>query len=447
MSPLGWKDLAGLRVGIYGVGIEGTASLRKCEELGVSPVVVDDRPSADFMAQFGVEVLQTDSGGLDALQGCDVVVKAPGISKYAPPILALEQAGVQVTGGIALWFHDATPERVLCVTGTKGKSTTTKLAGHFLEAAGLKTFIGGNLGVLPYDPTVGVGFDYWVLEVASYQTPHFETAPPVVAVTSLGEDHLPWHRNDAQLYYRNKLSICRRPGSRITVVNGDSALLRKNRDLLGPEVDWVTVADAEPWLDKLPLPGEHNRRNALIAATALRHMGVEAASDFDFLAGAAENFVGLESRLSVVATFDGVTFVDDSLATNTVATLAAVDSFPGRRIALLVGGQSRGIDYEPLAIGLKTREGGELFVVTMPDNGPEIAEVLASCSAGRPVRVENAAGLDEAVSVAFSWARPDGVVLLSPAAASFGRFANYRERSKAFRVAVSSCRDTASGEP
>ncbi len=440
MAPLGWKDLVGARVGIYGAGVEGTANFLKCGHLGISPVVVDDRPLPDFEKRYGVEVLKTDSGGLDALRGCDVVVKAPGISLYAPAIVALDEAGVRVLGGLALWFHEAPAERVLCVTGTKGKSTTTNLAGHLLRAAGFKTFVGGNLGVLPYDPSVGADFDYWAVEVASFQTPHFEIAPPVVAVTSLGEDHLPWHQGDPELYYRNKLSICRRPGACVTVANGDSTVLREHRGLLGPDVDWVTTGDFEPWLDQLSVPGRHNKRNALIAATALRHMGIDAASDSEFLREAATTYVGLESRLCVVDTFDGVTFVDDSLATNTVATLAAVESFPGRRIALLVGGQSRGIDYSPLAAGLRTRDDGELLIVTMPDNGAEIADAIAKLDAGSPVRVEAAEDLHHAVSIGFSWARPDGVVLLSPAAASFGHFANYRERSAAFRAAVSMCR-------
>ena len=148
---------------------------------------------------------------------------------------------------------------------------------------------------------------------------------------------------------------------------------------------------------------------------------------------AAAGYHPLPSRLAPIATVAGVTFVDDSLSTNVLPTLAALDAFPGRKIVLIVGGHDRGIDYAPLAAAVQTRD-APTFVLTLPDSGPRIRAEIERAAGS--VSVTDCPGLDEAVAAGFGWARPDGVVLLSPAAPSFGRFRDYRDRSEAFAQAV-----------
>ena len=165
-------------------------------------------------------------------------------------------------------------------------------------------------------------------------------------MTSLHPDHLPWHQG-VENYYRDKLSACSQPGADLTVANGDSGLLRDRVALLGPRVEWVH-ADDDPdadWMAPLGLLGAHSRRNALIARACLRALGVPQAGDDAALRDAAAGFQPLSSRLQAIGTVAGVTFVDDSLSTNVLPTLAALDAFPGRRVALIAGGQDRGIDY------------------------------------------------------------------------------------------------------
>ncbi|HXL94425.1 MAG TPA: UDP-N-acetylmuramoyl-L-alanine--D-glutamate ligase [Streptosporangiaceae bacterium] len=421
---ISWDDLRGKRVGVWGLGREGQANLRKLGTLGVEPVPVDDQP-----AQPGV--LATADGGLDALKQCDVVVKTPGISRYRSEVAELEANGVTVTGGLGLWLAGADRSRVVCVTGTKGKSTTTSVIGHLLTGLGYRCLAGGNIGVSPYDPD-DPSYDYWVIEVSSYQATDLRCAPPVVAVTSLHPDHLDWHGGVEQ-YYRDKLSLCTRPGAELTVANGDSDLLRARRDLLAPEVAWVSAEDdpGATWMAPLGLRGQHNRRNALIARRCLAALGIDAAHDDAAMRAAAVGYQPLPSRLTTVGTAGGVTFVDDSLSTNVLPTLAAVDAFPGERIALIVGGHDRGIDYAPLAAGILARKEPTL-VLCIPDSGPRIH---AAFPAGRP-DVVDCASLADAVSVGFRWARPAGVVLLSPAAPSFGQFRDYRDRGEAFTRSV-----------
>jgi UDP-N-acetylmuramoylalanine--D-glutamate ligase len=441
---LSWSDLPGARVGVWGLGREGHANLRKLLALGVEPALVDDHPPAEA---DGRTVLATGEGGLAALERCDVVVKTPGLSRYRPEVARLSGLGIPVVGGLGLWLAETDSRRVLCVTGTKGKSTTSSVTGHLLSGLGYRCMVGGNIGVLPYDPAESGDFDYWVIEVSSYQATDLPCSPPVVAVASLHPDHLDWHGGLDQ-YYRDKLSACSQPGAELTVANGDSDLLRELAGLLGPRVEWVS-ADDDPgadWLEPLGLPGRHNRRNALIARRCLVALGVPGADDDARLRAAAAGYRALPSRLASIGTVGGVTFVDDSLATNVLPTLAALDSFPGRRIALIVGGHDRGIDYAPLAAGVMARQAPTL-VLTLPDSGPRIrAEIEAAAStapqASAPPSASGFAGvtdcsdLDAAVAAGFRWARPDGVVLLSPAAPSFGRFRDYRDRGEAFARAM-----------
>ena len=187
------------------------------------------------------------------------------------------------------------------------------------------------------------------------------------------------------------------------------------------------------------------------------------AADEDAVVRAAEGFGGLPSRLRPIGTVDGVVFVDDSLSTNVLPTLAALDSFGGRRVALLVGGHDRGIDYRPLADGLVGRAAPTL-VVTLPASGPRIHAAIDAAGGGGGVdhdpdpdpdpdsgadgvpaeassrlTVVDTDDLSTATRLAFDWARPDGVVLLSPAAPSFGQFRDYAERAAAFADAMRSC--------
>jgi len=453
-AKLSWSDLAGAKVGIWGLGREGHANLRKLGSLGVEPILVDDHPPAN---PDGRPVLATSEGGLAALEQCDVVVKTPGLSRYRPEVARLSGLGIPVVGGLGLWLAEADLRRVLCVTGTKGKSTTSSVAGHLLAHLGYRCMVGGNIGASPYDPAEDSGsgdFDYWVIEVSSYQATDLPYSPPVVAVTSLHPDHLDWHGGVEQ-YYRDKLSACSQPGAELTVANADSDLLTERMALLGPRVEWVS-ADDDPgadWMEPLWLPGRHNRRNALIARRSLVAMGVPGAADDARLRAAAAGYQPLPSRLTSIGTVSGVTFVDDSLSTNVLPTLAALDSFPGRRIALIVGGHDRGIDYAPLAVGIVARP-APTYVLTLPDNGPRIRAEIDQAALGHQAALDQAArklapdqappfagvtdcpDLESAVAAAYRWAKPDGVVLLSPAAPSFGQFRDYRDRGEAFARAM-----------
>ena len=392
-------------------------------------------------------MLNTADGGLDALARCAVVIKTPGISPYGPQADQLRAAGVTLVGGLGLWLNEADLDRVVCVTGTKGKSTTSSVIGHLLRGLGRKAMVGGNFGAAPYDPDQAGDYDYWVIEVSSYTATDLAVTPPVTAVTSLHPDHLPWH-GDVERYYRDKLSATSQPGAephrrqrrqRAAPRAGRPArprgrvghrVRRPRRDLDGP-----------PGPARQAQPPQRADRPAV-----LRALG-PAAADQDLVRQAADDAgarapppasAPLPSRLTPIGAVDGVTFIDDSLSTNVLPTLAALDSFPARRVALIVGGQDRGIDYAPLAEAVRGEE--PTLVLTLPDSGPRISAAFAATRAPAGRRASDIDGLPRPGGRrrrrASRWARPDGIVLLSPAAPSFGHFRDYRDRGDHFAAAM-----------
>ncbi len=206
------------------------------------------------------------------------------------------------------------------------------------------------------------------------------------------------------------------------------------------------------WSDELGLRGRHNARNATLARQILQALEIPGADDDARLREATVGFSGLPSRCRSVGTIGPVEFVDDSLSTNVLPTEAALDAFDQVPVALLVGGHDRGVDYAPLGQAV-ARRARPTLVVTMPDNGPRIGDAVRA--AAPTAEVIDAPSLEEAVAAAYRWAleaeanargdRPPGstegkaVVLLSPAAPSFGRFSDYRERAAAFTDAAGRC--------
>jgi UDP-N-acetylmuramoylalanine--D-glutamate ligase len=438
-APISWSELADAAVGVWGLGVEGRASIRKLQALGVTPVLVDDAPSEE--SHDGLPVLATGRGGLEALSHCDVVVKGPGISRYRPEIENLDQSGTVVRGGLGLWLEDADRSRIACITGTKGKSTTTALCVHLLNGLGHVARAGGNIGQPPWDPQTAEGTvpDFWIIETSSFQVPDVTTAPAVVAVTSLSPDHLDWH-GSVERYYADKLALCTKPGVELALAQGADPQLRQQEKALGPHLRWVEdrAGDIALW-QALDLPGRHNAQNASIARAVLLAFGVADADDDERLVEAAQGFPGLPSRCQSIGHVDGIEFVDDSLSTNVLPAQAALAAFADRPVALLVGGQDRGVDYSALGVTVAQRSQPTL-VVTLPDNGPRIGAAIAE-QARSDVRIHDATDLDDAVALAFEWSPRGAVILLSPAAPSFGHYADYRDRAQAFAAAAARCGD------
>ncbi|HEV8566811.1 MAG TPA: UDP-N-acetylmuramoyl-L-alanine--D-glutamate ligase [Actinoplanes sp.] len=442
-------DLRDKSVAVWGTGREGRAAVTAIAAHGPSRLLaVND--SANFLSvpwEGELAALAPLAGGdhaFGALVAADVVVRSPGVPQTHPWMAELRKRGVTITGGSALWMADHA-DRTVGVTGSKGKSTTAALISHLLAAVGRANVFGGNIGVPLLDLPVA---ELYVLELSSYQCSDLTDSPRVAVVTALFPEHLDAHGGERE-YYRDKLNLLAY-GPELIVVNGaDERLmgeLSNARDAQGwgpvavgtedsrfriePD-DWVYASDTRLFRrDTLRLRGKHNGRNLCVALAVLDGMGVDVVDQRSVLEQAVAAFEGLPHRLAEIEDPSGLTFVDDTLSTSPYSAMHAIDAYEGRPLTVLVGGTDRGLDYAPLRRHLQDRE---ITVIGLPDSGPRILAELA----GLPgVRAENAEDLPAAVRLARKLTPPGGVVLLSPAAPSYGRFRNFEHRSEVFAQAV-----------
>lgn len=444
------SDLRGRSVAVWGTGREGRAAVTAIAAHGPAELVaVDD--SANFLSLpwdgplAEAAPLVTGEEAFARLAAADVVVRSPGVPQTHPWLVELRRQGVTITQGTALWMADHA-DRTVGVTGSKGKSTTSSLISHLLNAVDRPNVFGGNIGV----PTLDLPeADLYVLELSSYQCSDLTDSPRVAVVTALFPEHLDAHGGEAE-YYRDKLNLLAY-GPRTVVVNGNDPRLALElgdraavRAGLSDTAHVATGADGTPWFHLrdqplfpravLPLVGRHNEGNLCVALAVLDALGVDVVARKDTLAVAVAGFQGLAHRLTEIVDPSGLTFVDDTLATSPYAAMHAIDAYEGRPLTVIVGGADRGLDYGPLREHLAERE---ITVIGIPDSGPRIVEALA----GLPkVRTETVDELVDAVRLARELTPVGGVVLLSPAAPSYGRFRNFEHRSEVFAEAV---RDTA----
>jgi UDP-N-acetylmuramoyl-L-alanine---L-glutamate ligase len=428
-------DLAGRRLAIWGFGREGHAVIRALRlRLPAQPLTLFCSGAEVDAARAFDAALEIIAGEPDAaaLGQFDVVVKSPGISAYKPALLAAQAQGTQVTSGTALWFGENPDARVIAITGTKGKSTTSAMTAHLARSLGVRTALAGNIG-LPLLELLGQQADLWVIELSSFQTG--EAGPLELGViTSLYEEHLDWH-GSRERYVADKLKLA--DASRRLLVNAlQPALLQRTQQhpqrLLFGQPDGWHVADGfirrdtrEVFpIDQLTAPGLHNALNACAALAALEAIGMDALA----AAPALAHFRPLPHRLQSLGEHDGWHWVNDSISTTPLATLAALESLHGRMVTVLVGGHDRGLDWTPFVEAMRNAPANA--VVCMGSNGGRIEAALRAAEAACPIT--RVADLPSAVAEAKARTPHGGVILLSPGAPSFDQFKDYAERGRRF---------------
>lgn len=455
------SELEHKRVAIWGYGREGRAALAALRwRLPRAPLalICSESEAAEAM-ELGDPALYiyTEEVTADLLARFQVVIKSPGVSPYLAPAPEAAARGVQFVSGTALWFAENADASTICVTGTKGKSTTTALIAHLLRASGARTALVGNIGVpllelLDVDPPP----DAWAIELSSYQT-RDAVAPEVAVVLNLFPEHLDWHVGEER-YLADKLALITAARPRNVVLNAADARLaafgrspalaavgsehsaRFSDMAPGAKVHWFNsregwhvrgsmlhrgeqaILDCAP----LPLPGAHNRGNLCAALAAIEALGLEAAP----LAHHAATFRPLPHRLQSIGVKDGREYVNDSISTTPHASLAALDCYAWRRVAILVGGYDRGLDWSVFFERMNREP--PLAVIAMGQNGARIAEGLRPAARGGRFVLHEAAELADAVRLAEHAVGADGVVLMSPGAPSFPRYRDYVERGRHF---------------
>jgi UDP-N-acetylmuramoylalanine--D-glutamate ligase len=444
-------DVRGQRVVVVGAGRSGAAVAELLVAHGARVTLTDTRTELDEAPALQSRGIALELGGhrTETLIAADLVVLSPGVPPRQPAIDAARSAGVPVTGELELasrWLRG----RIVAITGTKGKSTTTTLTGRMLEEGGRRTRVGGNIGLAlsaqVHDSTPDT---IHVVEVSSFQLETTETFHPwIAALLNFSPDHLDRHASVDEYAAAKSRIFVNQTADDWAVVNADdpAALalaadapapefrFSLEGDLRGPREGVVIAGDlivhrtSEGDVPLVPLAsirliGRHLLSDVLAAASIARLAGVAP----EAMAHAVEGFTGLEHALEPAGEIRGVRFVNDSKATNVAAARLAIESFD-RGVVAIIGGRFKGGDLRDLREPLSARADG---VVAIGEAAGLVADALAGA-----VAVRRAASLADAVGAAFGMASRGGTVLLAPACASFDMFRDYAERGRAFKREV-----------
>jgi UDP-N-acetylmuramoylalanine--D-glutamate ligase len=441
-------SVEGKRVTVAGAARSGLAAAALLARRGARVTLSDTRSDVPETAPLKAIGVGLELGGheVKTFADADLVVLSPGVPPDQDAITEARRRGVPVIGELELasrWLKG----RVIAITGTKGKSTTTELTGRMLEASGRTVSVGGNIGApLSAQVDQSTPDTLHVVETSSFQLEQIETFHPWIAVMlNISPDHLDRHP-DFETYRAAKSRIFenQQPGD-WAVVNADDPIVlesarggrgtvrtfaRQSASGEGTRIEQGWIVDRQGGrterlipLDAVHLVGPHLVDDVMAAATVSRIAGVAPAA----MTAAVDAFEGLEHAMERVADIGGVAFINDSKATNVEAARRSVESFE-RGLVPIMGGRFKGGDLRLLRDPLRARAKA---VVTIGEARPLFAAALEGA-----VAVREAETLDEAVNVAFSLAEPGGAVLLAPACASFDMFRDYAERGRRFKEAV-----------
>jgi len=449
-GEIGLMELNNKRVLVVGLGKSGVASALFLKAHGAR-VTVSDTKSGDelrneipVLLDHGITV-ETGGHGERTFRGQDLIVVSPGVPVDAPPLVQARAMGEAVIGEIELAARFL-PGRIVAITGSNGKTTTTALTGEILTAGGLPTLVGGNIGT----PAISLAErarpeTVIVLEVSSFQLETIQTFRPRVAIVlNVTPDHLDRH-GTLEAYVDAKARIFENQQSEdFAVLNEDDPTCVAMAERTRAQVFWFSrqkevkqgawVRDGNILLrdgsgqreimqvSEVPLKGAHNLENVLATVCAAALMGCAP----EKIRQAVREFKAVEHRLEFVATIRGVDYYNDSKATNVDATIKALESFPAN-IHLILGGKDKGSDYTVLNNLLRQR------VKRVYTIGAAAAKIESQV---KGVEVVHAETLENAIRKANAVAQPGDVVLLAPACASFDQFKNYEQRGQVFKEIV-----------
>ena len=444
-----FSTLCGKRIAVLGLGVSNRPLVRLLLSYGCTVTGCDQTPREKLDA----EVLELEKQGCELRLGegylegltADLVFRTPGMHPANPALEQLRAAGAEITSEMEVFF-ELCPCKIIGVTGSDGKTTTTTLIAEMLKAAGKTVWLGGNIGtpLLPVcdqmQPT-----DVAVVELSSFQLMDMKRSAHIAVVTNLAPNHLDVHK-DMDEYVEAKKNIFRFQSAEDTLIlNADNGITagfcgnggarffaRLGKTDSGVCLDGDMICrDGKPVLDKkdILLPGEHNVENYMAAILA-----VEGLVEDETVRQVAKTFGGVEHRIELVRVKDGVKFYNDSIASSPSRTIAGLKSFSDK-VLLIAGGYDKHIPYDVL--------GPEIcgHVKTLFVNGATGAQIRAAVenapqySPGCP-EIVDCADFTDAVHKAAAAAENGDIVLMSPASAAFDQFKNFMERGKYFKKLV-----------
>ncbi len=427
---------------VVGLGNTGVSVAHYLHSLGFKFAIVDSRDKPPMMADFFQQMPDTPvfTGGFDedAFQVATHLVVSPGVSLNERAIIKAIANGSKIVSDIDL-FACSVNAPIVAISGSNGKSTVTTMLGEMVKAAGIKVGIGGNLGTPALD-LLKLNAQLYVLELSSFQLERTSALNAVAAtVLNISADHLDRHVDLAE-YAREKQRIFR--GDGVMIINADDpvvyAMQDKDRKIftfsINKKADFhLAFKESTEYLmhdesclmplAELPLEGRHNAANALAALALGRVVGL----DEPVMCNALRKFRGLDHRMQRVAEIRGITWVNDSKATNIGACIAALQGY-SRKVILIAGGDGKGADMNELVPVIKEKAKS---VVLIGKDAALIKQALNDC-----VPVYSADNMAQAVRVAADIADAGDSVLLSPACASLDQYKNYQDRGDKFTKAV-----------
>lgn len=440
-------SVSGQRVVVVGAARSGLAAADLLGRRGARVTLTDIKPEvADASAMTARGIVLELGGHREAtFTGADLIVVSPGVPLGQPVLAAARQAGVPVVGEVELasrWLKG----RVIAITGTKGKSTTTTLTSRMLERSGFPVLIGGNIGVpLSSHVDQSTPDTLHVVETSSFQLEATDRFHPwIAALLNFSPDHLDQHPSVEAYAAAKQRIFARQTQDDIAVINAEDlparalargVAARRVSYGLALEGDGFTVEDAAiverrggrsesivP-VSSVRVLGRHILSDIVAATAIARSAGGSAVA----IAEAVAAFEGLPHAMELVATVDGVRFINDSKATNVESARRSIESVD-RDLVVVMGGRFKGGDFRDLIAPLSSRRA---VVIAIGESAPRLVEAL-----GGSVRVETAGGMAEAVRMAYTLAPAGGTVVLAPACSSFDMFRDYAERGAVFTAEV-----------
>jgi len=458
-----FKELASRSIVILGFGTEGQATYRFLRNRWPDKLLsIADQENIQTFPEDIVGEIENDPATqlnfgpryLDSLDSysCEVIIKTPGIPGSTEAILRAHQSGCILTSHSQLFLSNYPKEKIIGVTGTKGKSTTTSLIHHILTQAGIRSELVGNIGQPPLSLIGAVPEDtVFVHEFSSHQLAEVESSPHIAVLLNIVPEHLDYYAN-FEAYVAAKENITRFQTSEdylvfsadysvpTAIASRTKAGLRPfsmERPIDGSYIRNETIVRSGPngeeevmAVDEIPLQGRFNIQNVLAAVTAASLCNVSS----QVIRTGVRSFHALPHRLEPVGTFNGITFYDDSIATVPEATLAALDALGSNVRTLVLGGHERNLDFSELGQRLPANV---RTVILFPPTGERIWKAIESESRNSELPAAFfVSGMEDAVKIAYERTPSGGICLLSPASPSFGTFKNYKERGESFKAFV-----------
>jgi len=454
-------DLKNKRVLVVGLGRSGVASAFFLQEHGARVIVSDSKSEAQLQNEVpslldrGISI-ETGHHGERTFRDQDLIVVSPGVPADQPQLQRARSLGIPVIGEVELAFRFL-QGKVIAITGSNGKTTTTTLAGEILSKAGKKTLVGGNIGT----PVISLAAQstpdsFVVLEISSFQLETIvQFRPWISAILNITPDHLDRHRTFQNYLDAKARMFENQQASDFAVLNADDPTCVALKDKVKGSLLWFSrkqpVENGAYLKDDqiifrqngkeqavlsrsdIQLKGAHNLENVLSAVC----MAMVAGCEPQQVRRAVSEFRAVEHRLELVATINGVTFYNDSKATNVDATVKALESFPGN-IHIILGGKDKGSDYSVLNPLLRERVKRVYLIGAASDK-------IALQTQGATSVVRSGI-LERAVRQAFDAAQAGDIVLLAPACASFDQFENYEHRGRTFKELVHALTPVTLGE-